>query len=430
MKGLPRGPLTRVRQSRFLRRLGLLSGGTVIGQGLVVISSPLLTRIYTPEQFGIFAVFSAISAIIGVSIGLRYEFAIPVAKKEKDALALVFVTALASLFMTFLLMLILLIWGDFLSEILGVGSMPGILWLLPPALLIWGIGSALSFWAIRRDLFRLNAANRIIQFGSQAVGQVGLGLLGLGGIGLVLGYLLGYLTRLIHLARGLRADIAQLRRPSAARLWHALRSQWHYPAFSASSSVLQTACHMLPAVLVALLYGPALAGFFALSQRVVGLPVRLFSDSASQVFLGEIANASHSQLIRLFKKTTLLFFGIGVVGMAPLLFAGPWLFALVFGEPWREAGVIVQILIPLHLARFIVRPVSQTLNVLQRQDMHLLSTIIAGLALMLSFGGGWWFNLEAHWTLIVYSLTSCAAWIFYLFVAAYYLKRATRVDFG
>lgn len=80
---------------------------------------------------------------------------------------------------------------------------------------------------------------------------------------------------------------------------------------------------MLPAVLIALLYGPAMAGLFALAQRVVGLPVRLFSDSASQAFLGEIATADRRRLHQLFKKTTLLFLGIGVVGMLPLLLAGP-----------------------------------------------------------------------------------------------------------
>lgn len=424
MLGVLSKVLGRVRQSRFLRRLGLLSGGTLLGQGLVVLSSPLLTRLYTPEQFGFFAVFGALSAILGVAIGLRYEFAVPVVRDDEEAVALVALTALASCLLSAALAVALLFQGAPLAALVGLGDRSDILWLLPAALLLWGVGSGLSFWSIRQGLFRLNGANRIVQFGTQAVGQVGFGLLGLGGVGLVLGYVLGYVTRFVHLALALpRLELARLCRPALGRLWQALRHHWHYPAFSASSSLLQSACHMLPAILVALLYGPAMAGLFALSQRVVALPVRLFSDSASQVFLGEIAKADRERLIRLFKRTTLLFLGIGSVGMLPLLLAGPWLFALVFGDAWREAGVIVQLLVPLHLTRFVVRPISQTLNVLRRQDLHLLSALINGLALVLSFGAGWWLALDAHWTFALFSASSSAAWLLYLLIAWQQLQR-------
>lgn len=428
MIGLLPRTLDRVQQSRFLRRLGLLSGGTLFGQSLVVLSSPVLTRLYTPEEFGFFAVFGALCAILGVAIGLRYEFAVPVVKKEKDAAALVVLTALVSLLLSTLLLVLLIFWREAVAAAVGIGGMPHILWFLPPAMLLWGVGSGLSFWAIRCDRFRLNAINRVAQFGTQAGGQVGLGLLGLGGAGLVLGYVLGYLIRFAHLAMALpKLDLTPLRRTSVRRVWHVLYKNWQYPAFSASSSLLQSACHMLPAVLVALLYGPALAGLFALSQRVVALPVRLFSDSASQVFLREISTANHQKLVRLFKKTLLMFFIIGVIGMLPLFLAGPWLFAIVFGEAWRQAGIIVQILVPLHLMRFIVRPISQTLNVLQRQDLHLLSAAINGLALVLSFGSGWWLALDAYRTFALFSFASSIAWVCYLLIAWLQLKRATIV---
>lgn len=417
--------LDRARKSRFLRRLGLLSGGTMFGQGLIVITSPLLTRLYTPEQFGLFAVFSALSAIIGVAIGLRYEFAVPVVKQEEDAAALVAAAMLVACLLSGALAVLLLFWSHEIAAAVGIGDQAILLWLLPPATLLWGLGSGLSFWTIRQGLFRLNGFNRVVQFSTQAAGQLGFGLISLGSTGLVLGYVLGYLTRFVHLAMALpKLELRRLYRPSLGRLQQVLHRHWYYPVFSASSSLLQSACHMLPAVMVALLYGPALAGLFALSQRVVALPVRLFSDSASQVFLGEIATADRDQLVRLFKKITLLFLIIGLIGMLPLLIAGPWLFALVFGEEWYQAGVIVQILVPLHLARFVVRPVSQTLNVLQRQDVHLASAVINAMTLVVSFGAGWWWSLDAHWTFIAFSISSSIAWIFYLFAAWMQLKNA------
>ena len=77
--------------------------------------------------------------------------------------------------------------------------------------------------------------------------------------------------------------------------------------------------------------------------------------------------------------------------------------------------------------RFIVRPISQTLNVLQRQDLHLLSSAINGLALVLSFGSGWWLALDAYRTFALFSFASSIAWVFYLLIAWHQLKRATIV---
>lgn len=420
----------KITESRFLRRLGLLSGGTIFGQGLIVLSSPLLTRLYSPEEFGFFAIFSALAAIMGVAIGLRYEFAIPVVKDDSDAVALVAATALCSLLMATIIALAILLWGREFAQLVGDEKRYPLLWILPPALLCWGIGSGLSFWAIRRDLFRLNGMNRVVQFGTQAGGQLALGLLAFGGAGLVVGYVLGYATRLIHFVLALaKVDGPRIMRPTIRHIWSVCREHWRYPVFSASSSVLQSICHMLPAVLVAMLYGPAMAGLFALSHRVVALPVRLFSDSASQVFLGEVSNVSRGRLIWLFKRTVLLFLVLGLAGMLPLLLAGPSLFALVFGEPWREAGVIVQILVPLHLTRFIVTPISQTLNVLQRQDLHLILALINGLALVVSFAAGWWWLLEARWTFAIFSLSSTAAFVLYIAIAWYQVRRMPDAAF-
>ena len=415
--------------NRFIRRLLMLSGGTAVGQGLLVLSSPLLTRLYTPEEFGLFAIFSALSAILGVMIALRYEFAVPIAKHDKEAAELVAVAA----FVTFLacLLLCMLLWflASDIALVLGAAELASYLWILPPSLLLWGIGSALYFWMIRKGHFRLNSINRTIQFGSQAIAQVLLGLVALGGLGLILGYVLGYLTRFAHLATGLsRGERSRLCRPTVRGMRRALCKHWRYPAFSASSSVLQSISQMLPAVLVAMLFGPAMAGWFALAQRVVALPVRLLGDSASQVFLGEIANAEPQRLMQLFKRTTGLFLIVGVIGMLPLMLLGPWLFALLFGEPWREAGVIVQILVPLHLARFVATPISQTLNVLQRQDLHLVTSLIGALALLVSFGTGWWLGLDAHATLALFSFVTCAAFAFYIGTTWYQLRCAQPGD--
>lgn len=414
----------RLLRSRFLRGLSILSGGMVFGQALLIMSTPLLTRLYTPEEFGLFAIFGTFMSIGATMIALRYELAIPLERNERAAAALVAGAGLTSASISLLSCLLLWLWGAELATFLGVPDLAPLLWLLPPCLMFWGIGSGLSFWLVRKSSFRLNGINRIVHFGTQAGGQLAFGLAGASGSGLILGYAAGYLARLIHLLLALpQVEIRKFCRPSLAEIGRELRSYWRYPVFSASSAALQAACIMLPAVLVATLYGPAMAGFFALAQRAVALPLRLLGESASQVFLGEIRDRDHAGLIRLFKRVAALFAGLGLIVLLPLAWVGPWLFSFVFGEAWQEAGIIFQLLAPLYLTRLLVTPISQTLNVLDRQDLHLWFAVINALTLIMSFTAGWWLELGVHWTIGLFSVMSSMTFVFTIAVTWRVLRR-------
>lgn len=362
---------------------------------------------------------------MAVAIGLRYEFAIPVARDDAAAAALVAGIALVSLAISCLMALLIWLAGPTFAELAGMPKLAPLLWLLPFAMLFWGMGSALTFWSIRRGYFRSNALNRVIYNAVQAGSQIGFGFAGLGVFGLALGYSLGYVARSVHLALALPLQEAQsFLQQSAMKIRAVLRENWQYPVYSAVSAVLHSMCNMLPVVLIAALYGPAMAGWFGLAQRVVALPVRLFSETASQVFLGEIATVDHRQLLRLFKRVAMTFLLIGTIGIMPVALLGPRLFGLVFGADWTAAGMIVQLLAPLYLARFVVSPVSQTLNVLKRQDLHLVSSLINGTTVAVSFSLGWALELEGYTTILLYSLASSAAFVFYISMTWIMLRRA------
>lgn len=402
-------------QGRFARRLTLLSGGTFLGQAILMLSSPLLTRLYTPSEFGALAVFTALSSMMIVIMSLRYEYAVPVCREVDDALAVLTVSGIVVTILAMLVGVAVFIGGDPFADMLGLQGFESLIWLLPPMLWLWGLSLPLSAWSIRQGSFRLNAASSLGQFAVQAVAQVGLGVAGGGAGGLVLGYAMGPLPRLAALSRALSAaDRARLINLPLARIWAAAREHWRYPLFSGSSSLLQSASQMLPAVLIAALYGPVAAGLFGLTQRIMGAPVRMLSEAASQVFLGEIARANGTAIYRLFRRTACVFLAAGLVGATPLILAGPSLFAFAFGEPWREGGTLVQLLVPIYLARFVVVPVSQTLNVMGRQHLHLVASLLNMLALGMSFGLGAVLALPMHSTVLLYSAGSTAAFLFYL----------------
>ena len=431
--GTLHGHLHRLRQrtlgTPFVRRLAVLMSGTVAGQGLLVLAAPLLTRLYTPADFGVLAVFSALFGMLTAITALRYDIAIPLCRDAEEAVAMVWVGALAAIVFGLVATLACWLAGPTLAALVDIPSLPQLLWLLPLGLLLWGLSLPLDYWSVRQGTFRVNSVNRIVQSLGQLVPQLGGGLLGAGAPALVLGYGTGFLARLWHFTYVLpAAERAALRRARAATVRRLALQHWRYPIYASPSLLLQLGAQNLPAILLAALFGPAVAGLFDLGQRTIALPMRMLGLSTSQVFLGEIQHLEdRAAIYRLFMRTTLYFVLMGLVGMAPLLVAGPALYALVFGEAWRTAGAYVQILIPVFLLRFVLLPVSQTLNIFERQDLHLLSAVIGCLALGASFALGWWLAAGPALTLGLYSAAATAAHLFYLTVTWRVVRQGRRI---
>ena len=418
------GRLSKASRSRLIRRLGTLSGGMAIGQLVVLLTSPILTRLYDPDDFGLYAVFTALSGLLGAVLSLRYEIAIPLARTERQAADTAALSLVVALGLSLASVPLIWLGSDWLAQVTQMPGLTHILWLLPATMVLAGLAQFLNYWSVYRGTFRLNASSRIVQSVLQSALQVVLGALGAGPLGLVLGYAVAYGFRATNFILRLpRSDWALLRGARARAMRQLALEQWQYPALSAPSALLQNGTQLLPAVLLAALYGPAVAGWFGLGQRLIGLPVRLLGQAASQVFLGEIATSSRRDTFKLFKRASLAFLALGVGIMAPLLFAGPSLFALAFGEAWRTAGEITRLLVPLYLTRLVVAPVSQTLNAYGRQSQHLLTSGLSAAMLAGSFAIAWLYALEPLTTIFMFSVGSSLAYLLY-FLLAYRAARS------
>jgi O-antigen/teichoic acid export membrane protein len=414
-------------EKAFLRKLFALASGTIVGQAIVVASSPLLTRLFTPAEFGQFAVLAAVIAIAGIAACWRLEFAVLALPDDADAAAVLQAAVVVALLMTLATTAAVWFLGDWFVVLVDAAPLAPWLWLIPCAVLIWGLGGLCTYWSLRRGNYRRNGLNRTLTLGTQAGGQIALGLLGMGSPGLMLGYLCGYVVRLMHHAALIAPnDRRLLLAPTFREVRQTARENWRYPVFSAPSSLLHTLCEMLPAIFIAALFGPATAGLYALAHRLMGLPVKLLGEAASHVFFGEGRKLAGRELRRFFLRTMCMFGGLAILGMLPILLFAPPLFALAFGEAWREAGVIVQLLVPLHFARFIAGPVSQLFVVLRRQDVYFFSSILNSTAIAASFAIGYLFDFSANATILLFSSASAAVFAVELAAAARLVWRSER----
>ena len=376
LKGLRTLLLEKSRGRSFARNVAVLAGGTALGQGLAVLASPLLTRLYTPSGFGVLAAYTSIFSILLVVVALRYELAIPLPEDDETAGHLLALSLAIVSGMSLVVGLAVWLLRDHAARWTNAPALESYLWLLPLGLLGMGFYQALNYWAVRKRAFSRVAQTKLGQSIGMVLTQIGLGLLGLDPAGLLIGDVAGRLSGGGTLATlTWRLDGTLLKRVNMTGLRRAAARYRRFPLFSSGSGLLNSAGLQLPALLLTAFYSPEAAGWFALGQRAIGTPIALVGQAVAQVYLGEasrLAQENPQALRGLFLRTARKLLLVGGAPIAIFALCGPWLFTLVFGEPWYEAGTYVQLLTLMFVTQFVIVPLSPTLNVLERQDLQLL----------------------------------------------------------
>ena len=231
---------------RFARSVSILAGGTALAQFLGILAAPLLTRLYSPEDFGILAAFVALQqyrhqapvgvewpttfdpaqwfvlvallAIVGVISTLRYDAAIPLPGSDREAAHVLGLSFCALGFFALLTSMGVYFWGDSIAGLIKLPELAPYLWLLPIGIILAGLYEVLNYWGIRVRAFPLMARSKLYQ----VIAQLGvqLGCFSLGPFGLLLGQTIGSGAGAMGFATFLtRQRWALLRQLRAAELW-------------------------------------------------------------------------------------------------------------------------------------------------------------------------------------------------------------------
>ena len=349
-------------------------GGTTLAQGIGILASPILTRLYSPVDFGEFAVIISVVGLLTSVASLRYEDAVVVPKSDVDA-ANVMTLALISLSIVGLITLIVVeLTGGWLLAAIGAGSLAAAPFLIAFVQVSGGAAAVLKRWAVRTKSFGQLATNSLIYAIAMVVAQVGLGLLGLASAGLLVGLMVASMASAVFQARQtLRSHASAMRQVT----WQGLRTAaWQYRRFailSTPSSFMNALGLRAPTLLLAGLYGAGTAGQFALAEQIVGVSASFIAGSVGQVFTAQGARLAHDNprgLHALFVRTTLSLAATAIVPATLAMVLAPALFGWVFGQAWVDAGWIVAIVAPWYFVYVVANPTGQTLDLLGRQDLY------------------------------------------------------------
>jgi O-antigen/teichoic acid export membrane protein len=367
-----------LQEGHFVRSVSLLVGGTAVSQLIVVLSLPILTRLYTPNDFSLLAVYTSITGLIGVVACLRFHLAVTLPESDETAMDLLRLALLSALVLSSMIGIAVVSYPSEIADLISQPTMAGVLWMVPLGVLFGSAYDALQYWATRRRQFGLVARTRVSRSLGGVGVQLGAGLYNSTSSGLLFGQLIyGGLGTLGLFASVWRVDRGLLVRFDADRIFRTAREYSRYPKLSVPEALANTAGSDVPVLLIAsAAIGPE-AGYLMLALRVMGMPMVLVGSSVSQVFFAESASKYRDGQLAEFTYSTmrqLLLAGAPVVILAALL--SPMVFPMVFGLGWERAGTLMAWLAPAMLLQFVASPVSLVLHTIGRLRIALLLQVI------------------------------------------------------
>jgi len=365
-----------INSSSFAGNVTKLVSGSVIAQSIGILVSPILTRLFAPEAFGIAALFTAITGIITVIACLRYEFAIVLPASDEDAANLLGVCFLSILLVTSLSFVIILFADNIIIAKFNVPQFKPYLWLVPLAVFMFGIFMSLNYWNIRTKHFGLISLGRITNSIASQTTKLAVGFAGYVTGGVLIGSMIfGKAAATLILASQIWKNDRTLFRSQIR--WEKIISGFKrykkFPIIDIWGGLLNTISWQLPALLLSMYFSPIVLGYYSLCSNVIRMPMRLIGGAIAQVFYQKACDSKNKGNSSVIVEN--VFRRLVAIGLFPMLFLtiiGEDLFSIVFGARWSEAGLYTQILSPWMFFTFISSPLATLFAVFEKQGSALV----------------------------------------------------------
>jgi len=412
-----------IKQNGFIANIFKLMSGTVVAQAIGFLITPILTRIYAADAFGEAALFMSISSIIGVVACLKYELAIVIPKEEDEAVAVLGVSFLSVLVVSFVVTVICLPGKAFIIDLLKQPSFSAYVVWLPLMVFLLGINLILNYWNARRNAFGRNAVARVaMSFTTQGI-KLGGGILGPASGGAlifanIVGQFASAILQFFQVWRDKTIIIGS--NLSWGRIRQAALKHCKFPIYSSWTSLLNAASQQMPVLIMSFFFESSIVGYYALGVGILSLPMSLIAASVSQVFYQKACTIKANNGKEISSKLFINLFALGFLPFAFITLYGKELFTVVFGAQWEIAGSYAQMLSIWSLFMFIARPLSMVISVYELQKIGLVLQIILFLLRMGSVVIGGMIG-SAYLAVVLFSITGA---VFCFFASLWYVHVA------
>jgi len=335
------------RKSEILQNASILVSGTIMAQAIPILLQPFFRRYFSPHDFGVYSVYSSLIGILLVISSFRYEQAIVLPKRNRDASVLVTSSILFSFVFSFLLFIAIILFRKWIGGVLNLDDSDGfILYLIPIGVFLLSVFQVFNFWLIRQKKFVKISVNKLVRRIVEGGAQSAAALIHYPK-GLVLGDVAGQVGNAVTSAyQSVRCGYSP-KHFSIARSRELLIRYSDFPRYSLAPALCSTIGFLLPVVLINRFYLPEQAGFFDLAKLILSVPMALIATSISSVVLQKASESYRlgRSFVDELKPLTAIVFVISVAEVLLIALAGKDIFRVFFGKIWETSGIISQLLV-------------------------------------------------------------------------------------
>jgi O-antigen/teichoic acid export membrane protein len=349
-----------------------MATGRTLSQLVPLLVTPLLTRIYTPSDFGIFAIFLALVTVISLLANGRYNLAITLPKEQKKAMELFLICVIGVVSVSLFIFLFGILFKNGLLQALNIEGKESFVYLVPLGVLIVALIESVYYWLLRLKAYKFLSKNVVIQTTSVTVFKLVFALLSWSWFGLVLAHILGSLLSLILLVIELMKSYdmrLMIKEWKVKNLINTAKEYKKFPLLSLPADGINSFANQLPNILLNNFFGSSVVGYYSLTQRVLGLPITFVSSAMTDVFR-EKASSDYREkgncrgiFIETFKYLSLF----SIIPFLLLFLFAPTIVPFILGDQWIAAGGYIRILSLMFMFRFIASPLSSTLYINGKQ---------------------------------------------------------------
>lgn len=407
--------------SDFFKNVLTLMSGTAIAQIITIATIPLLSRLFTPDEFGTLAIFISLSSLLSSMSGGRYELAIMLPKKNINAYHLLIVSMWFIIGISLISFFILFIFFNPISELLDFKSYRYFVFLIPISVFFQATYETFSNWFSRFKDFKNISYSKITKSSLSISSKTLFGFLHFNSFGLIIGEFFGsFFSTIFLILRNKKKHSFKEYKIEKRNLKKMMKEYRNFPFFSMPMAFLNSISVNILVYVLSIGFNSTIVGFYSQANKVINYPLSFITSSFSSVYYQKLTTTKNKKKLYLFSY--FLSFIIALLIVSPLIFWGEELFSFVLGEKWRYSGKIAKIIIPIAVASFATRNVSSVFSLLKLQQITLIWQIIYLIIVISIF---YLFNeLKLEKILIFFSFSGAIMYIFLALIGYIFLTKS------
>lgn len=363
--------IKKLKNNEFVKHFLTLLSGSVLAQAILFAITPILTRLYSEEMFGVYMVFASAVMIAKIISTLRLELAIVIAPDEKEAVNIVFLATIINFLVNSLFFTLILIFQPAINKLIGDEKLGWYLYLLPFSAFLTGFFQTLNYWNNRQKKYKNISAALIGKNTGMSTWNITFGSIGLKNLGLIPGQIFGLIISVTILSVISFKQIFKLTRfVSYKEMFRQLKKYSDIPKYNTSINIVANLGNEAPIFLLTGFFGAATVGLYGMANRLLGTPTDLIGKSIGQVFFrkaSEIYN-NKQDIYSFLKKTYINLFKVGLFIFIPALIISPFMkYVLGTAHDWTATGYFMMLIIPLSFSKLLNNPVSSIFTILNEQ---------------------------------------------------------------